>query len=82
MAPKAAAIYVQAGAFAQQANAVALGERLTRLGVADAFVRRDDTGGRTVFRVRIGPIADVAQYDALVARLRGMGHTDVRLAAD
>jgi rare lipoprotein A len=80
--PKAAAIYAQAGAFSQEPNAVALRDRLTGLGVPNAFVRRDDVGGRPIWRVRIGPIADVAQYDALVARLRGLGLADVRLASD
>jgi rare lipoprotein A len=80
--PAAATIYAQAGAFASEANATRLRDRLRASGVDGAFVRRDDAGGRTVFRVRIGPVASVADYDALVTRLRELGHADVRLATD
>jgi rare lipoprotein A len=80
--PAAAAIYAQAGAFSSEANATQLRDRLRASGVDGAFVRRDDVGGRTVYRVRIGPIARVADYDALVTRLRELGHADVRLATD
>jgi rare lipoprotein A len=80
--PAPAAIHAQVGAFAAEANATRLLERLRALGVADAFVRRDEVAGRTVYRVRVGPIASVADYDSLVARLRDLGHADVRLAAD
>lgn len=80
--PAPAALYAQAGAFAAEPNATRLRDRLRELGVSDAFVRRDDVAGRTVYRVRIGPIATVGDYDALVTRLRDLGHADVRLATD
>jgi cell division septation protein DedD len=57
-------------------------DRLRGLGFADAFVRRDEVSGRAVHRVRIGPVPTVEQYDALVARLQGLGFADARLATD
>jgi rare lipoprotein A len=80
--PKSAPIYAQAGSFASDANAAQLRDRLRGLGFADAFVQPGEVAGRRLYRVRIGPIADVAQYDALVERLRGAGYADVRLAFD
>jgi rare lipoprotein A len=80
--PRAAALFAQAGAFGTEENATRLRDRLRGAGFGDAFVRRDEVGGRTVFRVRIGPIEGVPEYDALVARLRALGHTDVRLATE
>jgi rare lipoprotein A len=80
--PKVAPIYAQAGSFGSDANAARLRDRLRGLGFVDAFVQPQDLGGRRLYRVRIGPIADVGQYDLLVERLRGAGHSDVRLAFD
>jgi rare lipoprotein A len=80
--PQPTPIYAQAGSFASDANAARLRDRLRALGFRDAFVRSDEVGGRRLYRVRIGPIAGVEEYDALVARLRESGHADVRLAFD
>lgn len=79
--PPAGSIYAQAGAFGVEANASRLRAQLERAGIANAAVHRD-ASGRELWRVRIGPLASVAEYDALVARLRDLGHADVRLAAD
>lgn len=80
--PQAVPIYAQAGSFTSDANAMRLRDRLRDLGFPNAFVQRDEAGGRQLFRVRVGPIADVAQFDSLVNRLRAAGHSDVRLAFD
>ncbi len=80
--PQSVPIYAQAGSYSSDANAARLRDRLRGLGFADAFVKPDDVGGRRLYRVRIGPIGDAAQYDALVERLRAAGHADVRLAFD
>jgi len=76
------ALYVQAGAFGVADNAERLVARLKSDGIEPAFVRRDDAGGRDLFRVRVGPIADVTTYDVIVDRLRVLGITDARLAVD
>jgi rare lipoprotein A len=75
-------LYVQAGAFADQQNAERLATRLHAAGLADAFVTSPVTGKSHLYRVRVGPVASVAQFDALSARLTALGVADVRLAID
>jgi rare lipoprotein A len=75
------ALYVQAGAFAEEANAHNLVERLHAAGLASAFVLARPEQ-RRLYRVRVGPVAGVAQFDELVHRLAGLGITDARLALD
>ncbi len=75
-------LYVQAGAFAQEANARALVQRLQSAGVGGAFVQAPPDGAARMFRVRIGPVGSAAEFDALAARLAQAGVTDVRLATD
>jgi rare lipoprotein A len=73
-------LFVQAGAFATEANANALLARLQGQGVRNAFVRKDEVGGRSLFRVRIGPVPNVEEFDRIVARLKSLGVADARLA--
>ena len=75
-------IYVQAGAFGERANADRLVERLRAAGIGVAFVREDEVNGKTMYRVRVGPVPTVAEYDRLVEELRGVGIADARLAND
>ncbi len=73
------ALFVQVGAFANEDNAWRLYARLRAAGFANAFVLARPENAR-LFRVRLGPLSDVEQYDALVARLAKVGITDARLA--
>lgn len=75
-------LYMQAGAFADRSNAQRLVERLRAGGIGNAFVLPGEAGGRTLHRVRIGPVGSVAEFDALAARLAKFGITDARLALD
>jgi rare lipoprotein A len=72
---------VQAGAFAAPANAQGLLLRLQRAGMANAFVLPPVAGGR-LYRVRVGPVASVADFDVLAAKLATLGVPDARLALD
>jgi rare lipoprotein A len=76
------ALYVQAGAFADEQNASRLAARLHAAGLTDAFVASPLTGKSQLYRVRVGPVASVAQFDALSARLATLGVRDARLAID
>jgi rare lipoprotein A len=73
----AAPLYVQAGAFKEEANAQKLIERIQQVGIANVFLRRDV---RSLFRVRIGPIADAGEFDRIVSQLKSMGIQEARLA--
>lgn len=81
-AAPAGGLYLQAGAFADSANARRQVERLRSAGIENVFLLPTTSGGRTLHRVRIGPIDSVAGFDALSARLAQIGITDARLAPD
>ena len=72
--------YVQAGAFAVEDNAVRLVARLKAAGIADVTLRNPGRDG-TLWRVRIGPVADVAAYDQMISRLSALG-VEGRLATE
>jgi rare lipoprotein A len=74
-------LYVQAGAFAVPANAEGLRMRLQRAGLSNVLVL-PPLPGHHLYRVRLGPVASVADYDALAARLATLGVPDARLALD
>jgi rare lipoprotein A len=73
-------LFVQAGAFAEERNARTLAGRLQREGLQGVAIR-GPVDGSPLHRVRIGPVASVGEFDALVARLASMG-IDGRLAGD
>jgi len=75
-------LFVQAGAFADPANAERLAERLRGGNLGKVFVRDDQIAGRRMYRVRIGPVPDVAEFDRVVAALERAGIGDAHLALD
>lgn len=75
-------LYIQAGAFATEGNAARLLGQLRAKGVNDAFVRQDQVNRQALYRVRVGPIPSVNEFDRVLKRLRSLGVTDARLAAD
>jgi len=75
-------LYVQTGAFADPANAERELGRLQAAGLASAFIMPPPAGRSQLYRVRIGPIGSVAEFDALAARLTALGITDARLVTD
>ena len=81
--PSSAAVtplFVQAGAFADPANAERLAGRLRDARYGGVFVRDDVVAGRRMYRVRIGPVADVPEFDRVVAALERAGIHDAHLA--
>jgi rare lipoprotein A len=75
-------LFVQAGAFAAPDNAQRLADKLRAEGYTQVFVRDDIIAGRKLYRVRIGPIPDVPQFDRIVAALEQEGVRDAHLALD
>jgi rare lipoprotein A len=80
--PASSALFVQAGAFSDPANAERLAEKLRSGSYGKVFVRDDQIAGRRMYRVRIGPVPDVAQFDRVVAALEQAGINDAHLAFD
>ena len=76
------ALFVQAGAFSDPANAERLAEKLRGRSYGKVFVREDQIAGRRMYRVRIGPVPDVAEFDRIVAALERAGINDAHLALD
>jgi rare lipoprotein A len=74
-------LYVQAGAFAIPGNATGLQQRLVQAGLTSAVVM-PPLPGHHLYRVRVGPVNSVADFDALAARLATLGVPDARLALD
>ena len=84
-APKAPAehqVYVQVGAFGDRSNAQRRLGALSLAGIKGAFIHEERAADRVLYRVRIGPVADVVQYDLLVEELEGIGITDPYLISD
>ena len=75
-------IYVQVGAFGESVNAERRLRLLTSAGIAGGLIYTDQTVSPTLFRVRIGPIADVVQYDVLVEELETLGISDPYLITE
>jgi rare lipoprotein A len=79
-APTRPALFVQAGAFADPANAERLAAKLRGGDYGNIFVRDDVIAGRRMYRVRIGPVPDVPEFDRIVAALERVGVHDAHLA--
>ncbi len=75
-------IYVQVGAFGDAENARRRFALLRSGGVGNAFVLEDNSQSPALYRVRIGPITDVIQYDSLVARLQNLGIAETNLVIE
>jgi rare lipoprotein A len=78
--PKKTQLYVQAGAFGVLDNAEKLRQQLTKVGHAD--VSQVQIGGRTFYRVRIGPLASVDQADAALAKVVSAGASEAKIVAE
>lgn len=75
-------VYVQVGAFGDAENARRRFALLRTGGVGNAFVLEDYSQSPALYRVRIGPIADVVQYDSLVVRLQNLGISETHLVTE
>jgi rare lipoprotein A len=75
-------LFIQAGAFSDPKNAEHLVEKLRGGGYGKIFVRDNEIAGRRMYRVRIGPVPSVAEFDRIVAALERVGVNDAHLALD
>ena len=80
--PVPRALFIQAGAFSDPNNAERLMQKLRGGGYGKVFVRDDEIAGRRMYRVRIGPVPNVAEFDRIVAALEHAGINDAHLALD
>ncbi|MFB6357446.1 MAG: septal ring lytic transglycosylase RlpA family protein [Thiohalorhabdaceae bacterium] len=75
-------LYLQVGAFREEGNAAQLKQRLRGMDMKRVVVTTGDLGGDTVYRVRIGPLANVARADHLAERLHRAGLPSGQLVRD
>lgn len=70
-------LFVQVGAFSDPANARKLEAELSALQLAQPRVRPIASQGGWLYRVQLGPVADIVQANQLASRLgeRGITHT-------
>jgi rare lipoprotein A len=71
------AIFVQAGAFTQRANANRLAKNLAPHG--EVHIQPAMVGGTQFYRVQLGPMASVSQADSVLAKLIENGYTGSRV---
>ena len=77
-----AALYVQIGAFADPENAQRTLARLQAAGLSNAAVVSPLSGRARLYRVRLGPVHSVAEFDELATRLAALGFPDARLSSE
>jgi rare lipoprotein A len=74
--------FAQAGAFADEDNARRLAERLRDARVGEVAISETGSDDRHLWRVRVGPVASISEFDALIERLRQAGVDSARLVLD
>lgn len=70
-------IHVQVGAFANFRNALRMRDRVWELGPAQ--ISRHDVAGTSMYRVRLGPLENIAQADFVLNRVIASGVQGARL---
>jgi len=81
-APVATRFYAQAGAFADEENARRLAGRLRDARVGEVAISENGADAQRLWRVRVGPVASISEFDALIERLRQAGVDSARLVLD
>jgi rare lipoprotein A len=75
-------IFVQVGAFGDIDNAKRRYALLRDTGVKGAFVHKDESRTPALYRIRIGPLQNVDEYDALVRKLANIGVAETHLVTN
>lgn len=73
-------IYVQAGSYGRHDNANRMVARLSRVGKAQ--LQQVHLQGKTLFRVRLGPVASVEEADRILDSVVAAGAEDARVVVD
>ncbi len=80
--PATVNLYLQVGAFGDRSNAQRLVDRLHGNGYHSAAIRSDTVRVPPIFRVRLGPVNDVAEYDELVNKMTELEIVDTHLVTE
>jgi rare lipoprotein A len=72
-------LYIQMGSFSSQLNAHNLVQDLIDANETSARISQLETDGGLYYRVRVGPLYDIDEANAIVRRLRGKGFQTARI---
>lgn len=78
----ATGLFIQAGAFGEIANAHRLEQQLKELAIGSVLVLPVTAGDKQIFRVRLGPLVDQTQAEALLTRVKSYGYDDAQIVRD
>lgn len=81
-AQQAEAVWLQVGAFSDEANAARLMARLAGEGIREVVTLSEQRARQNIYRVRIGPMMAVDEIERMLERVRGLGIADAHLAMD
>jgi rare lipoprotein A len=81
-ARRAASVYLQVGAFGDHGNAQQLRRELEAGGLANTVIHFDNAESPALYRVRLGPIADVSEYDQLLQRVTELRILETHLVTE
>ncbi len=73
-------IYVQAGAFSEEANARKLEQQLGELG--KVHIVPTTVNKKKLYRVRLGPVADATVAAALLTKIKSFGYNDAKVVRE
>lgn len=76
------AIYVQVGAYRDLTNARRMHATLYNAAIENVRVAEDARDGSALYRVRIGPLEGVADYDRIVGQLEALGIGETHLITE
>jgi rare lipoprotein A len=72
-------LYLQVGAYAESRNAENAAAKVRTARLGDVQVVQADVEGKTLHRVRVGPLRDVDEADRLTPKLRALGLGEPRV---
>ena len=72
-------LYIQMGSFSSQVNATMLMENLRASNEKAVKISQLQTDNGLFYRVRVGPLLDIDEANAVLARLRGKGYQAARI---
>ncbi|MDJ0657664.1 MAG: septal ring lytic transglycosylase RlpA family protein [Xanthomonadales bacterium] len=77
---EALGVYLQVGAFGERGNALSMLQRLRERGVGGGVIHTvDGPDGRTIHRVRVGPLESPEAADSLATRIASLGFEPPRV---
>jgi rare lipoprotein A len=75
-------MYVQVGAFGEPDNAEKLAQTLNNGGISKVAVHKQNGQQPMIYRVRIGPVSSVVEYDRIVRQVEDLAILETQLVIE